>query len=145
MYQLGLADVGPRSNRESLSARLEALGETPARKSARYSPEWRKGTRAGEELSKLRTVKLPRFSTKRGSAEYFVLLTSDGRVEDVRMISGDEYLKEAGDHLRRATYNQSFPASSKAKILRKCIVMCSEIPAACSAVLMTPDMVSSVE
>ena len=144
MYRLALA--GPRvTNREVLESKVKSLGGIPRRKGVPAKIQaMQKDMEAASELSKLRTVKL-RHLAKKGSAEYYILMNSEGSVEDVRKISGDAALKAAEEHLKRAKYDAYFPPDSKVKVVRRCMVVCSELASVgCSAVLLIPDTVRDV-
>ena len=122
-----------------------AQAQAPSKEQIRANKDQvQKDMEAASELSKLRTVKLRDFA-KKGSAEYYILMNSEGSVEDVRKISGDATLKAAEEHLRSAKYDAYFPPDSKVKVVRRSMVVCSEIASVgCNAVLLIPDTVTDV-
>jgi hypothetical protein len=98
---------------------------------------------SGDELSKIRTVKLKRLLPGTATAEFFLLFGPGPKLEDVSFISGSEKLKPAADGLYDAEYKVAFPMGSAAHLVRRALVMCSPV-SGCMAVLYTPDSVHSV-
>jgi tetratricopeptide (TPR) repeat protein len=135
MYRLALAASHSPDQMKETAARLEHLGGTTS--SGRFGPN------GVEELNKLRTIKLEGLKSDAASAEFFVLLTSGSKVEDVKFISGSEKLKSAEKYLREAAFKASFPDDGPTKLLRRGILSCSSITG-CAFVLYTPDTVRSV-
>ena len=99
---------------------------------------------AKEELVKLRTVKLEPFSKETGSAEYFILVGQGSKVLDAKFVSGDDALRKATPALKAAKYDAHLPDDSPMHIVRRGVVMCSEV-SGCSIVLYTPALVRSLE
>jgi len=135
-YQLAIA---AKSDMPDTRERLKALGAA-----AGDRPVQRRGMPAkpfvpvGEELSEMRTTRLPGLKVKPGTAEFFLLFSPSG-VEDVRFISGDEHLKASAATLRTARYNVLFPDQGTGKVVRRGILSCSEAATpACSMVLLLP-------
>jgi len=113
IYNLAL-EVNPRM--EETSARLRKLAHVtlpPNRMSA------------GEELSRMRTVKLARILKGTASADFYVLLAPGGKLKNSNFIHGSELLRFAGDELAKASFNVEFPPDSAAYVLRKGILSCS--------------------
>jgi hypothetical protein len=95
----------------------------------------------GAELSQLRSVKLKRLVPGSATAEFFLLFSPGPKVEDVEFISGSEKLKSAGQVLSEAKFQVAFPEGSSARLVRRAILMCSNVTG-CEAVLLTPDSVN---
>ena len=102
------------------------------------------GDPSGSELSELRSVKLKHLVPEQATAEFFLLFGPGPKVEDVKFISGSEQLKSAGDVLKKADFQVAFPEGSSAHLVRRAMLMCSNI-SGCTAVLYTPDSVHSVK
>ncbi len=98
---------------------------------------------AAAELSAMRTVKLPRLTSKTASAEYFLLFSAGPKVEEVKFISGAEELRNADKALSAARYNLPIPDQG-VRIVRRGILMCSQATAECNIVLLPPGSVHSV-
>lgn len=98
---------------------------------------------AAGELSAIRTVKLPRLTSKTASAEYFLLFSAGPKLEEVKFISGAAELSKADKALSAAHYNLPIP-DEQARIVRRGILMCSQTTAECSIVLLPPASVQSV-
>jgi hypothetical protein len=98
----------------------------------------------GSELSQLRTIKLKRLVPGTATAEFFLLFSPGPKVESVEFISGSERLKSGERALSEAGFQVAFPAGSSARLVRRAIVMCSDV-SGCNAVLFTPDSVHSVK
>ena len=145
MYELAYAENTPDEDAAGRYKKLtgEDLGDAttpklvhrPNRGTA-SAPSW-----PGEELSHMRTVKLP-VITKSASGEFFVLVSSGGKVEDTRFISGSEDLRNAGARLAAVKFPVEFPASGVARIVRRGILVCGAT--GCDFTLLLPDAVQSV-
>lgn len=113
MYNLAL-EVNPKM--EETSARLRKLAHVTL-------PSNR--TSAGEELSRMRTVKLARIVKGTASADFYVLLAPGGKLKNSSFIHGSELLRFADNDLAKASFNVEFPPDSSAYVLRKGILSCS--------------------
>lgn len=100
---------------------------------------------AREELSRLRTVKVKPILSRFASAEFFVVISPGPKVEEVKFISGDEGLRNAGDALAAAKFDVLFPADRPAKLLRRGILMCHSITSGCEFVMYPPNSVLSIQ
>lgn len=88
--------------------------------------------KAVQELSAMRTVHLGRYTgARQASAEFVVQLSPGPKVEDVRMVSGDESMREMAVRLREASYDFHFPDGPPVKILRHGILHCSAATKQC--------------
>jgi len=101
------------------------------------APSW-----PGEELSRMRSVKLPTITSKAASGEFFVLLSPGGKVDDTKFISGSEDLRNAGPRFAAMKFPVEFPGPGPARIVRRGILMCGV--AGCEFTLLLPDSVRSV-
>ena len=145
MYSLALAAPTPETQmvgddltetRKRL-ARLAPAAKTPATTDLLHR------NANSMNLNQMRLVKLPRFITGRGSAEFFLLFGPGPKLENVKFISGSPNLKAAGRVLTSAKFPVAFPAGSSARLLRRAMVMCVPVTG-CQALLFTPDAVRSV-
>jgi hypothetical protein len=96
-----------------------------------------------DELSQMRSVKLPKIIPGSASAEFFLLFGPGAKLEDSKFVSGSEKLKGAGKFIHAAVFPISYPEGSAAKILRRAILVCSEV-SSCNMVLFTPDTVTTL-
>ena len=103
-----------------------SLDETAERRRNLANVEVRtKGMSAGEELSRMRSVKLPTIVKGTANADFYVVLESGGKVRESFFINGSDMLRHADKELAKASFGVPFPASSSAYILRKGILSCS--------------------
>jgi hypothetical protein len=103
-----------------------------------------RGTRRSEELMKMRTINLPEFKKGGYSSADFNLLWSGGALADAAFVKGDEALRPAVALLKKASPAQPLPDGSKAKVVRRGVLACSDIIKSCQMVLMYPqDAVSA--
>jgi hypothetical protein len=114
MYNLAL-EANPRL--EETQSRMRKLAHVPL-------PNNRMS--AGEELSRMRTVKLPTITKETASADFDVLLVAGGKVEKANFYKGSELLRHAGESLERAHFEEPFPLNSTARLLRRGILSCSD-------------------
>jgi len=96
-----------------------------------------------------RTFKLPRFISETESAEFFVLLNSDGqskkfKVEDVKFISGSDKMKTQGKQLKTIDFNFPSPDSTPTRFVRRGILGCYQYTG-CSFVLLDPGSVQKLD
>jgi len=95
-----------------------------------------------------RTFKLARFLPGTESAEFFVLLASDGKsktfkVEDVKFISGSDKMKFQGKQLRNIDFNFPAPENVPARFVKRGILGCYQYTG-CSFTLLEPQSVRSL-
>ncbi|MGA8201949.1 MAG: DUF3857 domain-containing protein [Candidatus Sulfotelmatobacter sp.] len=95
-----------------------------------------------------RTFKLTRFLHGTESAEFFILLASDGKsktfkVEDTKFINGSEKMKFQGKQLKNIDFNVPAPSDFPTRFVRRGILGCYEY-SGCSLVLLEPASVRSV-
>lgn len=132
MYRLALAVQRDRPDTRDRLARLGAT-ESVAQPRGRV-----RIISAEEELSQMRSAPVPSVSQRRGSAEFFVLLSPTGVLE-TRFISGDENLKPAAAALSKIPHKVSFPDNGPERIPRRGILACSQFTTpACNFVLLPP-------
>jgi tetratricopeptide (TPR) repeat protein len=142
-YKLALASPG--RDHENIRKRYEGLTNT---KGDSDVPTLRRGPAGalpspGEELSRMRTFKLPPSAHGSGSAIYTVVF-SPGRVDSVRYRSGDESLKSLTDQIAALKFKTEFPDSTPSRVFRRGMLVCSKI-SGCDFVLLLPDSVHSVD
>jgi tetratricopeptide (TPR) repeat protein len=90
------------------------------------------------ELQAMRTVKIAGTSTDTATAEFLVLFSPPGTVENVRFLGGAESLRPLADAIRAASFGRMFPDDAPAKILRRGVLGCSR-ESGCSLTLLLPD------
>ena len=100
--------------------------------------------RAADELSRDRTISLPKLVTQHASAEFFLLFAPGPKVEDTKFISGSDNLRSAGKVLGQAHFKVAFPENSSGRLVRRGIMACYP-STGCSFVLMPTDTVRRVE
>jgi tetratricopeptide (TPR) repeat protein/transglutaminase-like putative cysteine protease len=97
---------------------------------------------AADIVVRERIFKLPHFLTGTETAEFFVLLASDGRsksfkVEDVKFISGSDKMKLEGKQLKGIDFKVPAPDNVPSRFVRRGVLGC--YPASgCSFVLLDP-------
>lgn len=94
-----------------------------------------------------RTFKLATFLPGTESAEFFVLLASDGKsrkfkVEDVKFISGSSKMRLQGNQLRKIDFSFAAPDTTPTRFVRRGILGCYKYTG-CSFVLLDPGSVQS--
>jgi tetratricopeptide (TPR) repeat protein len=126
MYNLAL-EANPRL--EETPSRMRKLAHVPLAKN-RIS--------AGEELSRMRTIKLPAIIRDPASADFDVLLVSSGKIEKANFFRGSALLRDAGTNLEKTQFEEPFPPNSTAHLLRRGILSCSNT--GCSFVFYPPSV-----
>ena len=91
---------------------------------------------------------MARFLPGTESAEFFVLLASDGksktfRVEDIKFISGSDKMKLQGKQLKSIAFNFPAPSDAPTRFVRRGILGCYQY-SGCSFVLLDPASVTSL-
>jgi hypothetical protein len=92
-----------------------------------------------------RTFKLARFMKGTESADFFVLMGSDGksktfRVEDVKFISGSAKMKAEGERLKRINFDVPAPSNVPARFIWRGFLGCYQYTG-CSFVVLDPGSV----
>jgi hypothetical protein len=102
------------------------LEETPSRirNLANASPP-EKQMDAREELSSMRTVRLPDIIKTDANADFDVLLAVSGKIEKANFLHGSDVLRSTGKTLENAGFEEPFPPTSRARLVRKGILSCS--------------------
>jgi hypothetical protein len=103
---------------------------------------------ASDEVVRERTFKLARFLPGTESAEFFVLLASDGKgpafkVEEVKFISGSDKMKAQGKQLKALNFNTPAPSNVSTRVVRRGILGCYEY-SGCSFVVLDQASVHSL-
>lgn len=96
------------------------------------------------ELAAQRTLKAGPLLKESAEAEFFVLLGPGAKVEEVKFIRGSEKLRGFTSVLQAASYPAAFPDETPTKIVRRGVLSCAGAGGDCSFVLLSPDMVRSV-
>ncbi len=127
----------PASDEENEArARLEALSPGTASESRNVAA-------GSDELSQMRTFKLPRLVPKSVSGEFFLLIGPGSKVEDVKFVSGSAEPESSAKALRAVDFKLPFPDEGPARVLRRGILSCYEY-SGCSFVLYNLEDVRSV-
>ncbi len=127
---------------------LDFFLHRPPQSSPSGSPDSTETGDAAAKVSGERTFKLPRFLSGTESAEFWVLLTSDGKsksfkVEDVKFISGSDKMKDEGKQLKSIDFKIPAPSDVPAHFVRRGILGCYQYTG-CSFVLLDPATVRSL-
>ena len=113
MYKLAL-EANPR------------LEETPSRiRNLANVPLPQKQMEAREELASMRTVRLADITKTDASADFDVLLAASGKIEKANFLHGSDVLRGAGKSLENAEFEERFPPTSRARLVRGGILFCS--------------------
>jgi len=142
MYRLALATPESHGQGDSWDETRRRLAELTGKKAPTPMDLLREDPN-GNELSELRTVKLKRLVAGSAEADFFVLFAPGPKIEALEFVSGSQKLRSAGQVLSSANFQIAFPEGSSARLVRRGILMCSEI-SGCQAVLFTPNSVKSV-
>jgi tetratricopeptide (TPR) repeat protein/ubiquitin-protein ligase len=114
MYSLAL-EANPR------------LEETPARmRDLAHVPLPTNRMSAGEELSWMRTVRLPAIVRETSNADFDVLFAAGGNVGRANFVRGSELLRQAGHRLDGTLFQEKLPPNSTAHLVRRGMLSCSE-------------------
>jgi tetratricopeptide (TPR) repeat protein len=96
------------------------------------------------EVSEMRHYRITRTSgPNAGSAEFFVLLATGAKAEEVKFISGEETLKPLAKEIQAIHFTAPLPDGSEAKLVRRGILMCTGTY--CDFVLIPPSSVRSTK
>ncbi len=143
--------AGSQNNTELAAARenLDSLLHGPRKTNPAGIPV--AGNDTGDVAAKIsdeRTFKLPRFLPGTESAEFFVLLASDGKsktfkVDDTKFISGSDKMKAQGKQLKSIDFNVPAPSDVPTHFVRRGILGCYQYTG-CSFVLLDPATVTSL-
>jgi tetratricopeptide (TPR) repeat protein len=79
---------------------------------------------AGEELSRMRSFKLPRITKEPATADFYIVLAA-GKIDKVNFLQGSELLKNAEESLKKTRFEEPVPPNSTVLLLRKGILSCS--------------------
>jgi hypothetical protein len=79
---------------------------------------------AGEELSQMRTLKLPTIFKESATADFNVLIVK-GKIEKASFVSGSESLRGAAESLEKSPFDEPLPATSIAHLVRRGVLSCS--------------------
>ena len=128
MYNLAL-EASP--NMPETQARMRTLAHVRL-------PEHRMS--AGEELSWMRTTKLPKVSDTSASADFDVLIAPSGKVESAVFVAGAELLRDASKILQEMSFTETLPAGSTAYLRRRGVLSCDS---GCAFVVYPPSVALS--
>ncbi len=138
MYRLSLAASSTLSGSGQTDQTLQRIARLGAK-----SNKLEHGYGGGEELSQMRTTKLPRIVAGTATAEFFLLIGPGSNVEAAKFVSGSEKLKAADKALTSAKFDFPFPDQGPTYIVRRGVLGCFEVTA-CSFVVYPVNLVFSV-
>ncbi|MGH9772807.1 MAG: tetratricopeptide repeat protein, partial [Candidatus Acidiferrales bacterium] len=93
-------------------------------------------SRAREEVSRLRQVRLGKVSRFIGSAEFWVLFAPGGKIEGVKFASGADQLRSAAKAISLAHLKAPLPDDAPTKILRRGVLVCEGANLGCDFTLL---------
>jgi len=139
LYQLALASWG--GDKEAIRGRYEHLTGKKASDDRpvllRREADKTFAASPGEELSRMRTIRVTAEARPSANATFSILLSRD-KVEDVRYVKGAEALKSMTGLLAATKFNVEFPDENPARIVRRGILMCGTT--GCNFVLLVPEL-----
>lgn len=101
-------------------------------------------SKARDDLSNVRTAKLPKIINKSAIAEFFLLFAKGPKVSAAKFISGADALRNAAKYFSSAKFNVSFPDDSPALLVRRGVLDCEPELTHCELVLYPPESVHSL-
>ena len=137
-YRLALQTIG-RNGDPQLRDRLKSSVATLSGGAAASVGD------AGAELSEERTLKIPQIHSWGGgykSAEFLIVLAKEPGVADTKFLSGAQELKNASPALSALKSSFPFPDDSRARVVRRGVLSCSEISKGCIFVFYPADAVA---
>ena len=102
--------------------------------------------KAGEDLSKSRTIRIPNFAHAAGSGTAFLIFGPDRKVT-ARFTAGPAEMRRQTSAFQASVAMKGaaeIPGELPVQVVRRAYVMCSGAEGNCDVVLLTPDMVTSV-
>lgn len=104
--------------------------ETRRRSNGTYTPM------PSEELSRMREVKLTTTSHPAASGTFSIVF-SPGKIDQVKLVEGDESAKSMIDSIKAAKFNVEFPDATPTQLVRRGVMSCGSY--GCSLTLISPD------
>ena len=86
---------------------------------------------------------MPRSIQGQASADFFLLVSPGGKIENVKFINGSDKLKSATAVISHLKIQDAFPDNTPARIVRRGILGCYPTTG-CSLVFLSPRQVQSV-
>ena len=121
-YKLALAAASPYPGagafNQGINEHLEKLGASDQASESYPNAEER------DELSRMRSVKLPKIGPDNASAEVFVVIGPGAKIEDVKFLKGPETFSSAKEKLTSTVTNQVFPDNGPTRIIRRGMLGC---------------------
>lgn len=114
LYNLAL-EANPQL--DDVPARMRNLANVPL-------PKNRKS--AKDELSQMRTLMIPAITKEHVNADFEVVIVA-GKIQEVRFAGGSDTLRDAGDKLKKISFEEPLPKDSAAHLYRKGAMSCSEL------------------
>jgi hypothetical protein len=81
----------------------------------------------GKELSRLRTVKLPRIVPGSASAELMLLFAPGSKLDGMKFISGSDKLKSAEKMLKTTRFDIPLPDDAPTRVVRRAMLGCYSV------------------
>jgi Tfp pilus assembly protein PilF len=83
-----------------------------------------------------------------GVGDFFVMLSADAHVEEVRFASGDASVKPLAEALKKVSFKLTLPDDSEIRLFRRGILLClpgrKTAPSSCEFILIPPEAVHSL-
>ncbi|MGZ4815792.1 MAG: tetratricopeptide repeat protein [Terriglobales bacterium] len=139
-YELAIASNVVRGNlRDEIRQHYKQItGKLPSETMSTHRlPDGTWSATPAEQLSRMRTIKVPVPATQHGSAT-FGFVFSKGKVEEVAYVDGSEELKPLADKLKAAKLDQPFPNDDvEMRLVRRGILLCHT--GGCDLTFLLPD------
>jgi tetratricopeptide (TPR) repeat protein len=132
-----IAPPGPADEMSDTRKRLVALLKGSSRADEAVS-------KAQDDLTGLRSVRLPKITNESATAEFFVLFAKGPKVAAVKFLSGSETLRNAGKSLAAAKFDVVFPDDGQTLLIRRGVLNCEPELSYCQFILYPPDSVHSI-
>jgi hypothetical protein len=134
MYRLALASPSHSENDSAIQDRLDRLTGDERTRAA---------MKDRGDLGETRTFTVERITKETSNADFFLLIGSGSKVEDVKFVSGSEELKSADKALRAIEFKVPFPDDGPSRLVRRGILSCYPVTG-CTFVLYNVGDVHSV-
>lgn len=129
-YASAMADVVP-GDRSQVRARLSTLVKSSSEAALAIKE-------AKERLKRMHRANLGKLSTKPVGAEFWVLISKGGKVQDIKFIKGDKDLQAATQRLASLTFTSPLPDAVPVKLLRRAALVCLGERFGCDFTLLDP-------
>ena len=97
----------------------------------------------GEELSRMRSFKIPAVSHPAGNAVFSIIFTRT-KVDSVKYISGSATMKDMDKQIAATKFGVEFPDGGTARLYRRGMAVCEKV-SGCNLVLLLPESVHAFD